>query len=160
EPSLAVLVAYNETVDQYLMRHPNWFFGRSPEAACVDPHNPYILAAQLACAAYELPLGPEDEAAFGPQSREILAALDEAGEARVIDGRAYWAKTEFPAAKVNLRTISDDTYTIMDVANGNRVIGNVDAISALELLYPEAIYLHEGETCWVRQLDLEQKVAF
>jgi DEAD/DEAH box helicase domain-containing protein len=159
-PSLAVLVAYNETVDQYLMRHPQWFFGRSIEAACVDPHNPYILAAQLACAAYELPLGPEDEAAFGPQSREILAALDEAGEARVIDGRAYWAKTEFPAAKVNLRTISDDTYTIMDVANGNRVIGNVDAISALELLYPEAIYLHEGETCWVRELDLEQKTAF
>jgi DEAD/DEAH box helicase domain-containing protein len=36
----------------------------------------------------------------------------------------------------------------------------VDAISALELLYPEAIYLHEGETFYVRELDLKQKVAF
>ena len=55
-PALAVLVAYNDTVDQYLMRHPEYFFGRSPEAAVVDPRNPYILAQQLACAAYELPL--------------------------------------------------------------------------------------------------------
>ena len=69
-PALAVLVAYNETVDQYLMRHPEYFFGRSPEAAVIDPHNPYILAQQLACAAYELPLVAEDAAAFGPQTPE------------------------------------------------------------------------------------------
>jgi DEAD/DEAH box helicase domain-containing protein len=184
DPALAVLVAYNETVDQYLMRHPDYFFGRSPEAAVIDPHNPYILAQQLACAAYELPLSAADQEAFGPQMPEIVAALEEAGETRAIDGRAYWASTEFPAAKVNLRTISDNTYTIMDAAAseriearpaniagfragrsapaaaGNAVIGTVDAISALELVYPEAIYLHEGETFFVRSLDLEQKTAF
>jgi DEAD/DEAH box helicase domain-containing protein len=85
--SLAVLVAYNETIDQYLMRHPDWFFGRSPEAAVIDPHNPYILAQQLACAAYELPLGPEDAAAFGPQTPSILEALEDAGETKTIDQR-------------------------------------------------------------------------
>ncbi|OGU02867.1 MAG: hypothetical protein A2W29_13395 [Gemmatimonadetes bacterium RBG_16_66_8] len=159
-PAVAVLVAYNETVDQYLMRHPAYFFGRSPEAACIDPGNPYILAQQLACAAHELPLSPADETAFGPQTPAILLALEEAGETRTIDGRAYWAKTEFPAARVNLRTISNDTYTIMDATRGNAVKGTVDAISALELVYPEAIYLHEGETCFVRELDLRQKVAY
>jgi DEAD/DEAH box helicase domain-containing protein len=171
-------------VDQYLMRNPGYFFGRSPEAAIIDPHNPYILAQQLACAAYELPLTAADTPAFGPQMPAILAALEEAGETRVIDGRAYWANTEFPAAKVNLRTISDNTYTIMNTtprrgieprpgnvadpyrsdpreggAAGPEVIGTVDAISALELVYPEAIYLHEGETFFVRTLDLEQKTA-
>ncbi|MBI3539289.1 MAG: DUF1998 domain-containing protein, partial [Candidatus Eisenbacteria bacterium] len=186
-PAIAVLVAYNETVDQYLMRHPDYFFGRSPEAAVIDPHNPYILAQQLACAAYELPLTRDDAAAFGPQMPEILTALEEAGETRVIDGRAYWANTQFPAAKVGLRTISDNTYTIMDTGGRplapprpgnvadpfadspaaagdgnarNTVIGTVDAISALELVHPEAIYLHEGETWFVRTLDLEQKTAF
>ncbi len=157
--ALAVLVAYNETVDQYLMRHPAYFFGRSPEAAVVDPRNPYILAQQLACAAYELPLGPEDQAAFGPQTVAILAALEEAGETHTVDGRAYWARTGFPTATVNLRTISDNTYTIMDASHENAVIGTVDAISALELVYPEAVYLHEGETWLVKQLDLEQKTA-
>jgi DEAD/DEAH box helicase domain-containing protein len=188
-PALAVLVAYNDTVDQYLMRHPDYFFGRSPEAAVIDPHNPYILAQQLACASYELPLSDADAAAFGPQMRAIMTALEEAGETRVIDGRAYWANTDFPAARVNLRTISDNTYTIMDAAAaadtaiearpGNvsdprrkradgsdppdgrsAMIGTVDAISALELVYPEAVYLHEGETYFVRKLDLEQKTAF
>ena len=89
----------------------------------------------------------------------LLAALEAAGETRTIDGRAYWATTDFPAAKVNLRTISDDTYTIMDRSASNAVIGTVDAISALELVYPEAIYLHEGETWYVRALDLEQKTG-
>lgn len=158
-PSVVVLVAYNDTVDQYLMRRPGYFFGRSPEAACVDPHNPYILAQQLACAAYELPIGEDDAGAFGLQTPEVLAALEEAGETRTIDGRTYWAKTEFPGAKVNLRTMSDDTYTIQDASRGNAVIGTVDAISAVELVYPDAIYLHEGESYWVRALDLEQKVA-
>src|SRR5262245_35448382 len=159
-PALAVLVAYNETIDQYLMRHPDYFFGRSPEAAVIDPHNPYILAQQLACAAYELPITSADAEAFGPQTAAILEALDESGETRTIDGRSYWAKTDFPSAKVNLRTISDDTYTIVDVSRDNAVMGNVDAISGLELVYPEAIYLHEGETCFVRELDLAQKVAY
>ncbi|HEV2104571.1 MAG TPA: Zn-binding domain-containing protein, partial [Candidatus Eisenbacteria bacterium] len=158
-PSVVVLVAYNDTVDQFLMRRPEWFFGRSPEAACVDPHNPYILAQQLACAAYELPVSAADAAAFGPQMREVLAALEEAGETRTLDGRAYWARSDFPGAKVSLRTMSDDTYTIVDASRERAVIGTVDAISGLELVYPDAIYLHEGATFWVRDLDLEQKVA-
>lgn len=158
-PSLVVLVAYNDTVDQYLMRRPQYLFGRPTESACIDPHNPYILAQQMACAAYELPLSDDDEPAFGEQMREVLAALEEAGETRVIDGRAYWAKSDFPGAKVSLRDMSDDTYTIVDATRDNAVIGTVDAISGLELVYPDAIYLHEGETWWVRKLDLEQKVA-
>ncbi len=158
-PSLVVLVAYNDTVDQYLMRRPEFLFGRPTEAACVDPHNPYILAQQLACAAYELPVGESDETAFGEQMRDVLAVLDEAGETRTIDGRAYWSKSEFPGAHVSLRSMSDDTYTIVDASHQNAVIGTVDGISGLELVYPDAIYLHEGETWWVKSLDLEQKVA-
>ena len=157
--SVVVLVAYNDTVDQYLMRAPDYFFGRSPEAACIDPHNPYILAQQLACAAYEMPLSPEDGAAFGPQAADVIAALEEAGETHTIDQRSYWAKSDFPGAKVSLRAMSDDTYTIQDASHGNKVIGTVDAISGLELVYPGAIYLHEGESWWVRSLDLEQKIA-
>jgi DEAD/DEAH box helicase domain-containing protein len=157
--SLAVLVAYNEMVDQYLMRHPDYFFGRSPEAAVIDPENPYILAQQLACAACELPLDASDQDRFGPGTAAVLRALEESGETRTIDGRSYWASAEFPAAKVSLRTISDDTYTIVDVTRDHAVLGTVDATSGLELVYPEAIYLHEGETYFVRALDLEQKVA-
>ncbi|MEO6463035.1 MAG: DEAD/DEAH box helicase [Candidatus Eisenbacteria bacterium] len=160
EPSLAVVVAYNEPIDQYLMRHPEYFLEQTPEAAVVDPHNPYLLAGHLAAAAYELPVTGEDAALFGPQAGELLDALAHDGQVRVLDGRWFWASTDYPAGRINLRTISDNTFTIVDATRDNQVLGTVDAISAPELVYPEAIYLHEGRSYFVRKLDLEMKVAF
>ena len=40
------------------------------------------------------------------------------------------------------------------------MIANVDAISAPELIYPQAVYLHNGETYFIRSLDLQGKVAY
>ena len=56
DESLAVLLAGNDPVDQYLLRHPEYFFSQSPEHAVVDPNNPYVLAKHLPAAAFELPL--------------------------------------------------------------------------------------------------------
>ncbi len=159
DAALAICVAYNEPIDQYLMRHPEYFFEQSPEAAVVDPHNPYLLAGQLASAAYELPITAEDAAAFGPQATELLDALAHDGQVRALDGRWFWASTDYPAGRINLRTISDNTFTIVDGTRENLVLGTVDAISAPELVYPEAIYLHEGRSYFVQKLDLEQKQA-
>ncbi len=158
-PSLAVLIAYNDPIDQYLMRHPEYFFSASPEAAVIDPENPHILASHVACAAYELPVTQRDVEWFGDLTPDVARILEEEGQLKELDGNWYWSSTEFPAARAPLRTISDDTFTIVDRPNGNRVLATVDAISAPELVYPEAIYLHEGDTYFVRELDLDQKVA-
>lgn len=163
EDSLTVLVAYNDPIDQYLIRNPSYFFGRSPEHAIIDPGNPYILERHLRCAAHELPLGADDAAVFGPLLEPIAEILEEQGSLTEVDGRRYWALTDYPAAEVSLRNMSDATFTILERREGEkepRTIGNVDAVSAPELLYPEAIYLHEGETYFVRELDLEQRVAY
>jgi DEAD/DEAH box helicase domain-containing protein len=89
----------------------------------------------------------------------VAEALEEDGQLRTLDGRGYWASADFPAAHVSLRTMSDDTFTIVDATRANAVVGTVDAISAPELVYPGAIYLHEGASYFVRKLDLEQKTA-
>ncbi len=158
--ALSVLVAYNDPIDQYLMRHPEYFFRQSPESAVIAPENPYILAGHLSAAAFELPITETDTALFGALTEKITSVIESEGQVKGIDGKWYWASTDFPAAATNLRTISDDTYTIVDAKDNNSVIGTVDAISAPELVYPEAIYLHEGETYFTRKLDLEQKVAY
>ena len=160
DESLAVLVGYNDPIDQYLMRHGDYFFRQSPENAVIDPENRYILARHLRCAAFELPITERDGDLFGALTEPIVRLLEEFGDLTELDRRFYWSSTEHPARSVDLRTISDDTYTIVDIAEGNSVIGVVDGVSALELVYPEAIYLHEGETYFVRGLDLEQKVAY
>jgi DEAD/DEAH box helicase domain-containing protein len=158
--ALSVLVAYNDPIDQYLMRHPEYFFKQSPESAVIAPDNPYILAGHLCAAAFELPITPQDREIFGRLTEKITGVLEEEGNVKGIDEKWYWSRTDFPAASVNLRTISDDTYTIVDAKKENAVIGTVDAISAPELVYPEAIYLHEGETYFTRKLDTELKIAY
>jgi len=161
EEALAVLVAYNDPIDQYLIRHPGYFFGRTPEHATIDPENPYVLERHLRCAAHELPLGAEDAALFGDLLEPIAEALEDFGKVTRVEDRWFWALTDYPAAEISLRNMSDATFTILEKTDEGepRTIGNIDAISAPELLYPEAIYLHEGETYFVRDLDWEQRVA-
>ena len=160
DQALVIFVAYNDPIDQYLMRHPAYFFGQTPEYAVIDPVNPYILAGHLSAAAFELPLSADDEKIFGALTRPVVSVLEEVKKVKTIEGQTYWATTEFPAASVGLRTISDDTFTIVDRTGAERVIGVVDAISAPELVYPEGVYIHDGETFLVRDLDLVGKVAY
>ena len=160
DEALVVFVAYNDPIDQYLMRHPAYFFGQTPENAVIGPENPYILAGHLSCAAFELPLSADDEAYFGDLMNPIVGILEDVEKVKTIDNSTYWATTEFPAAGVNLRTISDDTFTIVEATEREKVIGVVDSISAPELVYPEGIYLHDGETYLVRDLDLDGKIAY
>ena len=58
--SLAVLVAQDDPLDQFYMRHPEQFFARPHEHARVALENPYILTDQLRCAMVELPLHDAD----------------------------------------------------------------------------------------------------
>jgi DEAD/DEAH box helicase domain-containing protein len=160
DEALVVFIGYNDPIDQYLMRHPAYFFGQTPENAVIDPMNPYVLAGHLSCAAFELPLAEEDGPLFGSLAGPILSVLEDVKKVKTIDDRTYWATTEFPAAGVGLRTISDNTFTIVDTTDTKRVIGMVDAISAPELVYPEGVYMHDGATYLVRQLDLVGKVAY
>jgi DEAD/DEAH box helicase domain-containing protein len=97
---------------------------------------------------------------FGDMTEPIVNLLEEFRELKEIDGRFYWSSTVQPARDVSLRTISEDTYTIVDATDRNKVVGVVDGVSALEVVYPEAVYLHEGETYYVRELDLKQKIAY
>ncbi|MDO8585438.1 MAG: DEAD/DEAH box helicase [Armatimonadota bacterium] len=169
DESVVFFIAYNDPIDQYLMRHPDYFMSQSPEHAIIDPKNAYILANHLRCAAFELPIRDADAAWFGDSMSTVCEILGEFGQTQKINDAWYWANTEFPAAGVNLRTMSDHTYTIVDTTptpipkppgHENTVIGSVDAISAPELVYPEAIYMHDAETYFVQKLDLDNKVAY
>ena len=160
EDSLTIFIAYNDPVEQYLMRHPEYLFGQSPENAVIDPGNLYMLAGHLRCAAHELPLSEEDADVFGELTLPLLDVLCEHGDLTKIGDKWYWASTAYPASESDLRVISNDTYTIMDISRGNLVLGSMDAVNGLAMVYPEAIYMHEAETYLVRDLDLEQKIAY
>jgi DEAD/DEAH box helicase domain-containing protein len=159
EEALVVLIGQNAPIDQYLMTHSQYLFAQNPEQAVIDPDNPHITVGHLKCAMHELPLNACDASRFGDIAPLILELLEKDQVARRIDDTWYWAHTSYPATDVSLRNIAGPVYTIQDDTAGPRVIGTLDEISALAQLHTHAIYLHAGDTYFVNQLDLEQKIA-
>lgn len=170
DESLAILLAGNDPVDQYLWRHPDYFFSQSPEHAVVDPENPYVLANHLQSAAFELPLAEADVERFGRLAMPIAEVLCDGGQLSEVGGQYFFSGGQNPAARTSLRHMSDNTFSIVlrrsvkrpgkSTTVDHEVIANVDSISAPELVYPQAVYLHNGESYFVRELDLEGKVAY
>ena len=160
DESVVFLLAQNAPMDQYLMAHTDYLFEQNPEHAIVDPDNPHIAVGHLKCATHELPLSEEEAETFGPYAVVLLELLEEDGYVRSIKEHWYWANSEYPSAKVNLRNIAGPVYTIQDEADGERVIGTMDEVSALSQIHNHAVYLHGAETYFVNRLDTEQKIAF
>jgi DEAD/DEAH box helicase domain-containing protein len=158
--SIVFLVGQNAPMDQYLMAHPAYLFGRNPENAVVDPDNPHVVVGHLKCAANELPLSEDALSSFGEYAAPVMELLGEDQTVKQIDKNWYWASTQYPAAAVNLRNISGPVYTIQDEAGKEKVIGTMDEISALSQLHSHAVYLHGADTYFVNKLDIEQKIAF
>jgi len=158
DESLAVLIALQDALDQYLMRQPAYFFGRPIEHATVDPENPYVLAAHLRCAASEVALWPGDEALFGPRMREVAEALEGIGD--LVRRRDRWhpPSRRYPAGSVEIRSASGDLFRIVN-SRTRRLLGTVDAARALEQVHEGAVYLHQGEAYRVTHLDLATRTA-
>ena len=158
--SLAIMVAYDEPVDQFIAHRPEYLFGEPVEEATIDPDNPYVLQGHILCAACERPLDASDASFLGENAMPVADALERVGSLKRIGDTYYLSSPDFPARKINLRLISTDTYEIIDVSGARpSVIGNVDSISAPELVYPGAVYLHEGKSYLCEKLDSQNKVA-
>jgi len=161
EPALVVLVAQNTPVDQYLMHHADYFFGRSPEHAIIDPDNPHIAIGHLRCAAHELPISATEAAnLFGEYTPAMLDLLTEERHLKRIGSAWHYAQSTYPAGQLALRNIDETTYTISaETDEGPRTIGTLDEISAFTQAHTHAIYLHDGETYFVDRLDTDRKVV-
>jgi len=158
--SMSFLVALDNPLDQYLMRHPDFFFHKNFENALVNPSNPYILRAHLLCAAWECPLDNEDETIFGPafaQERDMLA---EQGILKERNQRWYLSPAiAYPAQAVNIRSTSGRNFDVVDISTDS-LLETVEASVALFQVHPGAIYLHQGESYLIKELDLNNYTAY
>ena len=160
EESLAVLVASSHPLDQFLMAHPEFLLGQSPEHARINPGNLAILADHLRCAAFELPFAPGER--FGSlEVDDLLAALAGEGEMhRAENGEVSWIGETYPAATVGLRTAGTDRVVVQEIRGGAaRMIGDVDRTAAPSWVHEGAIYLHEGRTYFIESLDWPAGIA-
>jgi DEAD/DEAH box helicase domain-containing protein len=157
--SCAVMVASSSPLDQYIVRHPDYFFGNSPEHAFIQPDNLEILINHLKCAAFELPIAPGER--FGEVSLpDLCARLQEAGYLHLSGEHYHWTHEAYPADTISLRSITSDNFIIIDITGGANVIGEVDFSSALVFLHEKAIYIHGGQQYHVEHLDFKERKAY
>ncbi len=162
-PAVSVLVASPNPLDQFLAHHPEYFFGRSPEHALLNPNHLLILLEHIRCAMFELPFQTQES--FGSLSWELieeyLQFLVSNQEAHVSNEKYYWMKDQYPAANISLRSASPQSFILQTAADDGRpiVIGTVDGESAHWMIHPGAIYMHEAQQYFVQDLNLENRVA-
>jgi DEAD/DEAH box helicase domain-containing protein len=159
DDALVVFVAREDPLDTYLVHHPAAVFDRPVEATVLDPGNPYVLAPQLACAAAELPLTDADLADFGESTaRAALADLVSQGLLRRRPTGWYWASRDRPQASVDIRGSAGEQIAVVETDSA-RLLGTVDPGSACLLVHPGALYLHQGVSYVVDDLDLHAGLA-
>ena len=158
--SMSFLIGLDNPLDQYFMRHPDSFFGKSFENALVNPDNPYILRAHLLCSAWELPLSSEDEKFFGSAFGREWAGLGEQGLLKERKGKWYLSPAiAYPAQSINIRSTSGENFAIIDTSTG-LLLETIEASVALFQIFPGAIYLHQGESYLVNELNLVGRTAY
>jgi DEAD/DEAH box helicase domain-containing protein len=157
--SCAVMIASSAPLDQFIVNHPEYFLGRSPEHAFIQPDNLEILINHLKCAAFELPLG-QDETFGDVDLPGLCERLAVAGYLHKSGNHWHWTQEAYPADTVSLRSVTSDNFVIIDITGEPEVIGECDFTSALTTVHPKAIYLHGGQQYHVERLDFQERKAY
>jgi DEAD/DEAH box helicase domain-containing protein len=159
--ALAVLVAGEDQLDQWMMRHPRELFSRPPEPVVVNPSNPHVLHPHIGCAADELPLGRRDEAYWGDDLHDAVRDLVVEDRLRLRAGAdgplAFWAGRGAPAATIGLRSASRGEFAVR--RPDGSLLATVDAARAPDTIHPGAVYLHQGAAWRVVELDATAHIA-
>ncbi len=155
--SATFLIASSSAIDQFIITHPDYFFGQSPENALLNPDNLYVLLNHVKCAAYELPFRAEEAFGNAPGTGEMLDYLEEAEILRRVGDTYHWMAEDFPASEMSLRTAMTENYLITDITDPAhpRMVGEMDRFTVPMLLHENAIYMHEGQTYQVEKLDFD-----
>jgi len=157
--SLAVLVGQDNPLDQYYMANPRSFFGKPHEEAIIDSAIPSIFKKHLMCASYEIPLEEKDAQFYGKKGMEIVKEMVKEGELIERKNRWFFTRHTPPSHSLNIRSASQDTYSIVEIESG-LLLGTIDTAMAFIYIHPGAVYLHRGDSYLVSHLDMEGKVAF
>lgn len=161
DDALIIYVAQSMALDQYIIQHPNYLLGQTPEEARIHPDNMLILMDHLKCASFELPFTLAET--YGDfEVQELLSFLESEGVLVKTSDKWHWMTDRFPASEISLRSASQENVVIIDktIPKGTVVIGEMDRYSAMTLLHEEAIYIHQGKQYQVEILDWEEKKAY
>lgn len=156
--ALATLIAGDDPLDTYLVNHPEAIFDVPVEATVFEASNPYVLAPQLCAAAAELPLRPAELGVFGPTAPDVVRSLEATGHLRRRPTGWFWTRSERPADMVSIRSGDGGPVQIVETETGT-VLGTIGASQSHYQAHPGAVYVHQGRTYLVDDLDEDLSVV-
>jgi len=159
--SVIIMVGRSAPVDQFLINHNEYFFGRSPEQARINPDNLTILADHIKCAAFELPFRQNESLGMVPpaDTAQVLEYLKDGGIVHFDGQQWHWASDVYPAVNVSLRRIEKGNFVVVAKGLENKIIAEVDYGNAAMTIFPDAIYMVGGEQFIVDELDWDGRKA-
>lgn len=159
DTAAVVLVATSSPLDQYIISHPEYFFGASPESGIINPDNLAIFGSHIKCAAFELPFNDGEN--FGDvDPAPVLELLEEENIVRHAGTRWFYSDDRYPSENVSLRSPGVENFTVLNTGDKNRILGEVDYDSAPFLIHEDAIYMHQSQTFFVERLDWDGRSAY
>jgi len=159
--SIVVIISSNSPHDQYYLHNGNDFFNSTYETCIIDTDNPYIADGHLRCASYELPLSEKDEYYFGSSLLPFIRAYSEKNYLFYKDHKFHWnIDNYYPAENFHLRSSSDENYEIVNNSPPCNTLGYIYKRNVSFYFHPHAIYIHQGETFRVLEMDERKKKIY
>nr|WP_236630220.1 DEAD/DEAH box helicase [Corynebacterium atypicum] len=165
QESLMVFIARDEPLDTFLVHHPEVLLGHPLERSVFDPYNPYVLYNHVYLAAVEKPLSEQEVEQL--HAREVVEQLARDGLLRRRElgwfptprtADAQGLRPDTAHAQLSLRGEAGGAVMIVDATDG-RLLGTVEQSRAAGQVFPSAVYLHQGESFVVDQLDWQELLA-
>ena len=157
--SLSVLVGDCFATDQHYMQNPDEIFTKPNCELQVDLTNELVVEGHIQCAAYEMPIQPEEDVKFlGKQLPEIAATR------LIYDPLGFYHCNEcfrpLPSKCVSIRDTEDGHFAVIDITHGrNVVLEEVEPSRAFFTIYEGGIFLHQGRTYLIKEFSPERKIA-
>jgi DEAD/DEAH box helicase domain-containing protein len=159
-PALVHFIARDDPLDRYVVHHPETLLDSPMESSVFDPANPVVLAPHLCCAAAELPLTIADLSdVFPSASSVVVEELVGQGLLRRRPSGWFWTHRDAPHRDTSLRGSGAPEVRVVEVGTG-RLLGTVDSGASHGTVHAGAVYVHQGVTHVITNLDLLKSVAF
>ena len=159
EPAAAIFIAREDPLDTFVINNPDVVFDSTIEVSLPNANNEHVMAPHLCAAAQELALTREDiESWFPPNAPDVISELVTAGMLRERPTGWYWTKSENATDLADIRGTGGAVVRVVEMDTG-RLCGYVDHGASHRSVHEGAVYVHQGETFLVRELDLNESVA-
>ncbi|WP_295622178.1 DEAD/DEAH box helicase [uncultured Methanobrevibacter sp.] len=151
QKSLVILVAFENQLDQYFMKNPEFFFDKPHENVVIDLNNEKLLNNHIICAANELPLTTEELGEVFNVGEDFADGIIKNRDLRKNGAGLYiYPYDDNPAFEFSLDQISNEIFSVL---NGNQLIERIERSQMYREAHEGAILINKGQTYIVTYVD-------